>query len=204
MTTETNEPRHRTVAGLLHERLSRLRRDADRHHPAALAKMAKLRRAAGQPFGSVPEADAALLSLVPFASRRDGSLPEMSSALGRLLDDLLLVASLVAVARLAVWREGPDHRGSFGKDLRRLHRSHPRAAEHMLIAALGAEREDLDHHLRRAAMLLGSEGRSIDVGALVLDLGRWNLESRWIQKRWALDFWAGTDQADNIYESETT
>ncbi len=153
----------------------------------------------------MPEADAALLSLVPVAPQH-GALPELSPALGRLLDDLLLVASLVATARLAVKRERRDHRGSFGQDMGRLRASHPNAAERMLIAALGSEREDMDQHLRRAAMLLGSEDLPLDAAALVFDLGGWNLESRRVQKRWAYHFWATgeTDGDDQTNEQEPT
>lgn len=202
MSTQGNEPRHRTLARPLHERLARLRHEAARHHPPALAKLAKLRRAAGQTFGAVPEADSVLLSLVPFPSRPDGSLPEMTPALGRLLDDLLLVASLVAVARIDVPSQEPERRGSLGKDLRSLRTSHPAGSERMLLAALGAEREDLDQHLRRAVMLLAGEGHPLDVGALVIHLGGWNAEDRWVQKLWALHFWAATDDAP--YHERTT
>ena len=203
-TTTVAVPSHAIAAGHLHARLRQLRARAHQRHPPALATLAKLRRAAGRSFGSVPEADAELLGLVPLASPTDGSLPDMSPALSRLLDDLLLVASLAALARLEIRRESPERRGSLGKDVRALRRSHPAAAEKAIVAALGAEREDLDTHLRRALMLLGSEGHPLDAGALAMDLGWWGSEGRRVQKRWAYDFWAGPDRDVQDDRQETT
>jgi CRISPR type I-E-associated protein CasB/Cse2 len=132
----------------------------------------------------------------------------MTPQLGRLLDDALMVASLVAFGRpvvppmaSAATRSG---RRSFATDCRPLRATRPTAAEALFRSILGAEREDLDVPLRRAIVLLGGDGHSLDVASLVRDLGRWGYDGRPVQKRWAYDFWAesGTE-FDDATKGET-
>jgi CRISPR type I-E-associated protein CasB/Cse2 len=183
-----------SLAGELHARLHALAPRAGRHAPEALRTFAELRRGAGHRFGDVPGADAALLGLIHFPPEEDGSPPRMTAQLGALLDDALMVASLVAFARPAVppitGAATSSGRRSFGTDFRPLRSTRPTAAEALFRNILGAEREDLDIHLRRAIALLGADGHSVDIASLVRDLGRWGYDGRPVQKRWAYHFWA--------------
>jgi CRISPR type I-E-associated protein CasB/Cse2 len=185
------------VARRLSDQLRTLCDGARRHEPWALRELAALRQGAARQFGESAEAAAALLRAIGTAIVRDGKQPSLDRALERLLDDAMLVASLVAVARPPVAAGEPDptaqySRGSFGKDFaavcpRRLSDGEP--DDTLMRAILGAQRDDLPFHLRRAVTQLGSHGGSIDVGALVRDLGRWDAESRVVQRRWAYDFY---------------
>lgn len=205
MTSTTSSPGmavRDSIAGQLHARLHALGPRVGRHAPEALRTFAELRRGAGHRFGDAPGADAALLGLIHFPADEDGSPPRMTPELGRLLDDGLMVASLVAFGRPAVaamttgtTRSG---RGSFGTDCRPLRVTRPTAAEALFRSILGAEREDLDVHMRRAIVLLGGDGHTLDVASLVRDLGKWGYDGRPVQKRWAYHFWAesGTEFDD--------
>lgn len=201
----------RSVAAQLESALRRMQQGAAVHEPRALARRAALRQGVSAPFGGVPAADAALSGLLRFSSDVTEELPELTPHLGRLLDDALTVASLVAMTKVVVRdaRDGeasPPRRGSLGRDLRPLKTTRESsAAEDLMIALLGASHEELRRHLRRAIALLASDGHHLDVRALVGDLGDWEREDRWVQKRWAYDFWfrAGTDESEHDEQEST-
>lgn len=211
MTSTTSNPGiavRDSIAGQLHARLHALGPGAGRHAPEALRAFAELRRGVGHRFGHVAGADAALLGLIHFPAEEDGSPPRMTPQLGRLLDDALMVASLAAFGRPAVADVTTDTarsaRRSFGTDCRPLRVTRPTAAEALFRSILGAEREDLDVHLRRAIVLLGGDGHSLDVASLVRDLGRWGYDGRPVQKRWAYHFWAESGpEFDDATKGET-
>lgn len=179
-----------SVAGQLHHRLQDVQVRAVRHEPAALRVLADLRRGGGRSFGQAPAADAALLRLVALPAGEDGAPPPLTPRLGALLDDALLVASLVALARTPVRGRDSARHSSFGLDLRPLRQTRESAAERLATALLGAAREDLPSHLRRAMTLLGSDGLSVDAAALVRDLGEWSTDGQPVHKRWAYHFWS--------------
>lgn len=186
------------VAHQLHEALRAMQGGAARHEPRALARRAALRRGAGRPFGETAAADAALLNILRLPAGADGGPPPLTPALGRLLDDALVIASLVASSGVQV-RSLParqdDSRAarpprSFGHDLRPLTGSRDTTvADDLLRALLSADVTELPRHMRRTFALLASDGHSVDVDVLILDLGRWEDEDRRVQKRWAYDFW---------------
>lgn len=185
-----------SVAGQLHHRLSDVQARAKSHESAALQILAELRRGAGHAFGQVPTADAALLRLIHLTPGEDGAPPPLTKRLGELLDDALLVGSLVALSRTPVRAPGPGRQSSFGLDLRPLLTTRESAAEGLATALLGATREDLPVHLRRAMTLLGSDGHGVDVAAVVRDLGDWGAEDQRVQKRWAYHFWSRASAGD--------
>ena len=116
----------------------------------------------------------------------------MTPQLGRSLDDALMVASLAAFGRPAVadmTTAATPGRRSFGTDWS-TPPSDAADGRQRCFGILGAEREDLDVHLRRAIVLLGGDGHSLDVASLVRDLGRWGYDGKPVQKRWAYHFWA--------------
>lgn len=194
----TSTPPRAAVARRLATDLRKLGESARKHEPWALRELAALRRGAARRFGNEPEAAAALLRIITPAITRDGAPPVLDPALSRLLDDAMLVASLVALARPRVAGGEPEgterpRRGSFGRDfaaVRPPRRPDAEPDDALMRAILGAQRDDLAFHLRRAVTLLGNEGGSLDVDALVCDLGRWEAEDRAVQRRWAYDFYA--------------
>lgn len=194
---DVSASRRAAVAWRLATELRRLGESARKHEPWALRELAALRRGAARRFGDEPEAAAALLRIITPVITRDGAPPALDWALSRLLDDAILVASLVALARPRVvggetGTTGHHSRGSFGRDfaaVRPGRRSDSEPDDVLMRAILGAQRDDLAFHLRRAVTLLGDKDGSLDVDALVRDLGRWEAEDRAVQRRWAYDFY---------------
>jgi CRISPR system Cascade subunit CasB len=62
--------------------------------------------------------------------------------------------------------------------------------EKRFVALLNADADDLPEHLRHAVSLLKSEGIALDWASLITDLQKWNHPSRYVQRRWARDFWS--------------
>jgi len=155
------------------------------------ARLAALRRAVGKPPGSVAETDRIVFSAVPSgASQSD-------------VNRYHLVATL-----FGLWQQGRDSdnivegRGSLGSALRILRdkkrkRVGGRTAEaeredpveRRFMAVINAHRDDLPGHLQRLVAQLASESVPVNWLGLLRDLRLWDSEERWVQRRWAQDFW---------------
>jgi len=61
--------------------------------------------------------------------------------------------------------------------------------EKRFVALLDAHRDDLAEHLRHAVRLLAAEELGFDWQRLMEDLRHWNHDERWVQRRWARDYW---------------
>lgn len=194
-----------SAAARLATSLSWMQRGATARAPdsRALALRAALRRGVHGSFGDQPTADAALLSLLPLPAE-DGEPPPLDARLGRLLDDALLVAALVAATRVPVYEPAPRDgrragasRRSLGRDLRAIRARRPTASDDLLSAMLRASREQLPRHLRRALTLMADDGAALDVYTLVCDLAYWDSDDHWVQKRWAYHFWSQAEARDD-------
>lgn len=214
-TTTEHSPRNR-AAERLHRRLAQLLRDAERHESRALAELAVLRRAAGRTAAGAPKAAGHLIRIIGPALHEADGAPLSPAQADPIIDDALLVASLVAFGRPPIRAllgrddQGEEYRivGSFGRDMAALRASMPKPSQEdaetvvdrLLRTILDAQREDLDGLLRRAFSLMGrgsdSGGAAVHVEALVRDLGGWNAESRRIQRRWAYDYWTTINRGD--------
>lgn len=214
-TTNDLGPRER-AADLLHRRLDKLVREAERHSSPALADLAVIRRAAGRSAADAPEAAGRVIRIIGPALHDADGTPLSNKQADPIIDDAVLVASLVAYARPLIRpltgknEDGTTYRiiGSFGRDMAALRTSMPKPSkddgetvvDRLLRAILDARREDLDGLLRRAFSLMGrgsdSGGAAVHVAALVRGLGAWNAEDRRIQRRWAYDYWTTTSRAD--------
>lgn len=200
------------VAAKLTGGLMRMQRDAESATPAALALRAALRQGVHGPFGTHGRADAAVLGLIRLPLEDSGELPALDARLGRLLDDVLLVAALVAATRVRVYDPGGGgaapvrtSRRSLGRDLRAIKARRPTASDSLLSAMLRADRSQLPRHLRRALTLMADDEAALDAYALVWDLGRWDSDDHWVQKRWAYHFWSlaeARDREDDINHDE--
>lgn len=191
-----------SVSKDLGTKLPRLLGRAFAHEQDALATMARLRRGVGAPFGRNPEASGELVRLLALPAGTPADREGNATGLGRLVDDAYLVATLVAFTRVRV-REASEP-STFGRDLRSLARRRPDTAERLFRPILRASRAELDHHLRRAFALLASEDRLVDAAALVRELGAWDDDREWVQKRWAYDFWVGPeDESESDSQIDT-
>ena len=138
------------------------------------AALAQLRRGAGRPTGSVPEASRVVFGLLPRELRSNRWA----------IDECWLVATLFALhPRITI----PAHPRNLGATLAALDAA---GAERHLTAILGADREDLDWHLRRIVLLARSHDVEIDYHQLLGDLRWWSTERATVQRAWALAFWA--------------
>jgi CRISPR system Cascade subunit CasB len=99
----------------------------------------------------------------------------------------LLVASLYGIH--------PLHREQRGDSLAKAWRTlirqsnHPESQEKRFIALLDAEPAELGHHLRQAVSLLRSKEHPLDYGRLLDHVLSWGHYERWVQRRWAAEFW---------------
>lgn len=102
----------------------------------------------------------------------------------------------------------PDHRdgaGSVGACARRLadRKGVSRdAVERRFTAILSSSSEAVATHIARLFARCASENVGIDYGQLTYDLERAGHPDRWIERRWADEFW-GTDGRSAASENET-
>jgi CRISPR system Cascade subunit CasB len=158
--------------------VAHLRRLADNDDRAALAK---LRRGLGKPPGTALET---LAVVQPWLPQDVGPWAENAC---------YLVASLFA-----------DHpqaggAGNLGAAFALLTKKRDsESLEKRFLALLNADEADLPRHLRHAVSLLRSEGVAVDWACLIDDVQQWGHPQRFVQRRWARDFWA----SDNASETE--
>jgi CRISPR system Cascade subunit CasB len=167
--------------------VAHLRRLADNDDPAGRAALAKLRHGLGKPPGAALETLAVVQPRLP-----QGLRPEAENA-------CYLAASLFA-----------DHPqtgggGSLGRAFALLaQKRQAESLEKRFVALLNADEDDLPDHLRHAVSLLKSEGVALDWACLIADVQHWGHPNRFVQRRWARDFWAGEGQAESESAEPTT
>lgn len=169
------------IEGTFHERFAR-----------HLAKMleepgrprAVLRRSLAFPPGTWPDA-------FPYIE------PFVANAEGWTRSAAYLVAGLFAIPG------GDIGSGSFGAAAYKLRaRTDSESVEARFLALLDADDEQLPHRLRQMVTLMASHEIAPDWAELFRDLTAWNSPSRWVQERWARDYYRqqasaeGNDTAD--------
>lgn len=158
--------------------------------------LAALRRGLGKEPGTVAE-------MHPFVLRW---MPSTTTAWQE--RDWYLVASLFAIHQRN-WPPAADGRAAnFGTSFAQLgQKTDSGSVERRFVALLNADREDMPQHLRHAVSLLGSHDIRVNFAELLRDLGRWDHDSRWIQRKWARSFWGNaprTEDADVEPAASTT
>ncbi len=176
--------------------LTRYIPDEEVGHRGNRAALAALRRALGKPIGEALDAFPYVVPLLP-----SGLKPWDEQR-------YYLVASLFAL-NPRPWL-GQRHQ-SLGLALRLLARSQSDArsgddagaesdnardkldpaVERRFVALLNASGDGLTTHLRHAVTLLNSHDQRIDWAQLLSDMRDWEHPDRWVQRRWAHDFWTG-------------
>jgi CRISPR system Cascade subunit CasB len=68
--------------------------------------------------------------------------------------------------------------------------------ERRLAALLNAHTDDMAEHLRHLVTLLGPAAARINWLMLLEQLHAWDSMDRWVQRRWAKDFWGSLPLAD--------
>ncbi len=157
---------------------------SDREDRGALAA---LRRGLGKPVGTVPETYPYIVPWLPAAGRECDQNAHF------------IIASLYALH--------PVHSDSSRSMGWTIHttaakRGESSSAERRFVAMLNAHVDDLPHHLRHAVSLARTEGVPVNYTQLLTDLGRWPDERRWVQKRWASDFWTPASKENDQTDKE--
>lgn len=152
------------------------------------ARLAALRRGVGRRIGDAPEVDRIVLSALP------AGIPRWA------IDDYWLCATLFALA--------PEVRRdlSFPRALRHLASADSGAAPGLgrrVQAVLSAPREDLARPLQGLVLRAGRGGQAWDWTGLLRDIRHWDHPERFVQRRWAIDFWGPTEDEDPIDNKPT-
>lgn len=153
--------------------------------------LAALRRGLGKPPGAAPEMHRYVVPWIPTGSS------------GFQASRWYLVASL-----FALWHQGREDvvqwRGGLGSSFRQLANAEVAAGvapagpggpqdpaiAKRFVALLASHPDDLPEHLRHGVSLLRSGGVGVDWAQLLRDLGWWDSDDRFVQQRWAREFWA--------------
>lgn len=145
--------------------------------------MAALRRGAGKPAGTAYEM---YPYVVPW-------LPEGQDAV-RAERRYYTVATLFALHQ----QSSPvcphsANAGSVGQAMRTLcakEKVSAEAVERRFLAVVAADAETLPDRLRQVVTLLRGKNIQLDYAGLGHDMQRWSIQTRPVQRRWALDFFA--------------
>ncbi len=143
----------------------------DRENRGALAA---LRRGAGSPPGTIVEMYPEILPWVP-----NGKWAE---------DPAYVVGALFAL------HPQPGGRGNIGTAFAMV-KEPSESLERRFVALLNSHRDDLPGGLRHAVALLKSKDVPIDWRRLLSDILQWDHESRFVQRKWAREFWQTTGQS---------
>lgn len=155
--------------------LERLRGNEDR------AALAALRRALGRSPASAVQAQRYIVPWLP------------SQAAPWQEELYYLVASLFAM------HPQPGGQGSLGSVLARVaSEAGESSTERRFMALLNCHVEELGHHLRYAVSLARTKQVPIDWHQLFRDLRYWDHPDRYVQRRWARDFWAAPLGAEEL------
>jgi CRISPR system Cascade subunit CasB len=95
------------------------------------------------------------------------------------------------IAALFAAHPEPGGQGNLGKAFAHLKAAkNSESVEKRFVALLNSHEDDLPGHLRHAASLLQSRNVPVDWRQLLYDVQYWGHPDRFVQRRWARDFWA--------------
>ncbi len=105
----------------------------------------------------------------------------------------LLVASLFALHP----EPAPQERSMGAVFHNMLDGSNQKSLERRFSALLAASREDVGGHLRHAISLAKSKKVNVDYDRLFQDLKGWSHPERYVQLKWARDFWSQASETES-------
>lgn len=161
------------------------------------AALAALRRGLGRSPGTAPE-------LFPHVARFFPNDPTRGSR--SLEDAMFTVAALFGML--------PNHRKGAGSPLKVLRQLdlESESTERRVLSLLNADIETLPTHLRHLIALIRGHApeRQLDYGMLLHHITQWDHPERWVQRRWARDWWAWSvplkpeeDSEEGAFETES-
>lgn len=142
-------------------------------HRQDRATLAALRRGLGQPPGTVADM---YPYVVPWLSEDTPPWRE---------------AAFYTIAALFAYHPDPGGAGNMGRHFARARdpQADNTAIERRFAILLAAHADDLDFHLRQAVSFLKSRDVPINWHQLLIDVMGWGHPERYVQRRWARDFW---------------
>ena len=111
-------------------------------------------------------------------------------------------AVFIVAALFAYYPGAQSNVGNLGASLRKM-KDDSDSIEKRFVALLNAEAEDLPYYLRQIIGLLKSKEIAVNWGRLFKDVQNWNSDKRFVQQKWAEQFWGNfTDKTENIQDSQ--
>ena len=159
------------------------------------ADLARLRRCAGKPL-----AEASGPALLLFFRLLPEDVPERDR------EAYFLIATLFPLTKVSKARR------SFGATLRLIRDpKHPEGIDRRMRRLLDADLQQLPFLLRQATRLLKSEDKTIDWETLLHDVLRWKAKDRFVQIRWAGNYFEKgrakkpqpADEAETFFQQST-
>lgn len=136
---------------------------------------ARLRRNAGRSLAQARDAQRVFFQLLPYGVREFDE------------DKYFLLATLFALSR-----QETSGKGTFGAALRRLR--DPKRSDSLdrrFQALLACDSDQLPFRLRQMVRLAVSQNVPIDWEQMLKDLLLWNAPEKWVQLKWARDYFIG-------------
>jgi CRISPR system Cascade subunit CasB len=144
------------------------------------AGRARLKRNAGRSLAEARDAQRVFFQALPY------------ELVGRLLEE----ESYFLIATLYPMAEAQGGGTSLGTTLRRVRQGRGSASlDRRFQSLLDSEREQLPFRLRQAVRLVNASDQSIDWAQLLEDLLGWEHPNRYVQLRWARDYFVGSTEA---------
>lgn len=94
----------------------------------------------------------------------------------------------IVAALFAYYSDAKHTKGNLGASLRELSEKSD-SIEKRFVALLNAEAEDLPYYLRQIIGLLKSNDVAVNWERLFKDVQYWNSDQRFVQQKWAEQFW---------------
>jgi len=157
---------------------------------------ARFKRNAGN---KIPEAHNAL-GLFYRTALRDVHIPEYRE------ETFFLVATLFAFEKPAKDKSARPKKLPFAQAMRQIRTVHAKQSggekqtkglDKRMERLLDADRQQLPYYLRREVQFLANEGRHIDWEQLLKDLLQWENPERFVQRRWAREYFGSGWKTDD-------
>ncbi len=158
-----------------------------------------------------PKDSAALAHLRRGLGRKPGAAMEMYPYVGRFLThetkQSYESAVFIVAALFAFYPDAKNASGNLGASLRQL-KDKSDSIEKRFVALLNAEADELPYHLRQMIGLLKSGEKPIPVNweQLFKDIQHWNNDQRFVQRKWAEQFWGNfkSETEEKTQENQET
>ncbi len=150
------------------------------------AALAQLRRGLGKPPGSVPQTYPYVVPWIQGISETESKAFFLVSSLFAMHPETANDGTL-GITFFSIWKDAGQSP----------------SIEKRFVQLLNSNVDELPGRLRHAVSLAASKKVPVNYAQLLSDLRYWNNENRWVQQKWAKQFWTpGQDERSNT-DTET-